>query len=340
VPDGPLAEVCPATITIQTTGEPGVGLGALYRLTGSDAAVEATKVSGSFSRPDGVVDDVLLEVRTGGPATGFRDAVTVASTDDAITLVHTSISSILEGHGRSPMVAVAALTDRSRQAILVDPSTYPDVSDIAGVAAADIEIRHFTDSPAFEFLGTVGPLSGARLVDGFDGGPAAFVAAGGTIAQQGDLLVDPGLFVSLPQWARPVTAIALSAAGWADHDDVLAVRADDGERLSDCLARVVPIVQQAIVAYAEDPSPTNDLITRARAASDPLSRVTADLLDAGAADSIALDVVGNGVDGTIGDIDTARLGDFLPELANALGIADVAVDDIADNRFIDPSVGF
>lgn len=339
VPDGPLAEVCPSTVVIQSTGEPGVPLGPFHLLTGPDAVVEAGVVSGSFTRPDGTVDDITLEVRGGGPATGFQDAVTVAASDDSITFVHTSISAMLRRHGETPMVAVAALTDRSHVAVLVDPLTYPGVADLDDVVAAGIEIRHFTDAPAFEFLASTGALSAGQLVDGFDGGPATFVAAGGTIAQQGDLLVDPALFASLPQWSRPVTAISLGDAGWDDHDDVLAVPAEALDDLSECLARVVPIVQQAIGAYVAEPSPTNVLMAQARAASDPLSRVTAEFLDVGAEEAVALGVLGEGVDDTVGDVDTDRLGPFLPELATALGVGDVPIDELIDSSFIDPAVG-
>jgi len=339
IPDGPLAEVCPATVVIQTTGEPGVPLGPLYLLAGPDAVVEEGAVSGPFTRADGTVDDITLVVRSGGPATGFQDAVSVAAADDTITFVHTSISAMLRRHSETAMVAVAVLTDRSHVAVLVDPVTYPGVAGLDDVAAAGIEIRHFTDAPAFEFLGSTGTLSPGQLVDGFDGGPATFVAAEGTIAQQGDLLVDPALFASLPQWSRPVTAISLGDAGWDDHDDVLAVPASALEDRSECLARVVPLVQQAIGSYADDPAATNVLLAQARTASDPLSRVTAELLDVGAEEAVALGVIGEGVDGTVGDVDADRLGPFLPELAAALGVDEVPIDELIDDSFIDPAVG-
>lgn len=337
--DGPLVEVCPSTIVVQTTGQPGVPFGPLHLLTGPEAVVDEGAVSGAFTRPDGTVEDITFVVRSGGPVTGFQDAIDVASADDTITLVHTSTAAMLRRYADSPMVAVAALTDRSSEAVIVDPATYPDVTNLDDVADAGIEIQHFTDSPAFEFLGSAGPLSPDQLVDGFDGGPAAFVAANGTLAQQGDLLVDPALFASLPQWSRPVVAMPLSDAGWADHDDVLAVRANDVDDLDECLARVVPVVQQAIVAYVDDPSPTNALIARARLASDPLSRVTVGLLDAGAAEAVDLGVIGNGVDDTVGDVDTVRLTGFLSRLADVLGVGDVPIDELVDDSFIVPGVG-
>lgn len=339
VVDGPLADVCPDEIVIQTTGPPAPQVGALYLLLDTEREIADGVVSAPLVRADGTVEDVRLEIRSGGPATGFRDAIDVAADDPAITLVHTSVSAILERFASVPNVAVAALTDRSRQAIVVDPATHPDVSGVNAVVDAGLEVRHFTGSAPFAFLAADGVLDPALLVDGFAGGPAGFVAAEGAVAQQGDLLVDPPLFAALPQWDRPVNAIALSSAGWDDHDDVLAVPAESLDELAPCLERLVPVVQEAIVAYAEEPTAANEAMAAKRITFDPLSRITPDILDAAAAIALEVGVVGNGANETVGDVDIDRLDGFLAELADVLGIDVVSAEDLATNRFIDPTIG-
>ncbi len=126
-----------------------------------------------------------------------------------------------------PSIGVVTLTDRSHEALIVDPVTHPGVDTIEAVRDAGIEVRHVTDEPFIAYLAATGSLAAEQLVAGFDGEPAAFVQSDGAIAQQGDLLVEPVLFPALPQWGRPVTAIEAASAGWAVYDDTLVARPAD-----------------------------------------------------------------------------------------------------------------
>ncbi|MFK8022370.1 MAG: hypothetical protein AB8G26_00290 [Ilumatobacter sp.] len=337
--DGPLAEVCPSTIVVQTTDRLSVQIGSLVALLGDQPAIGDGTISGPVTRADGTVEEVTLELRIGGPSSGFRDALTVAASDETITLMHTSTAEMVRRHAEFPTVAVAALTESSRQSVLVDPATYPSAESIADVEELGIEVRHFTASPVYEFLGATGALSPDQLVGGFDGEPAGFVAAQGAIAQQGDILLDPAIFEALPQWGRPIEALPVSEAGWADHDDVIAVRADELDELAPCMNRLIPVIQRAIISYAEAPGDANVALAAARAAFDPLSRVTVEVLDDAEVRAGELGVVGNGDDSTIGDLDLDRLDPFLDELAGALGVDAVAVDVLATNEFVDPTIG-
>jgi hypothetical protein len=233
---------------------------------------------------------------------------------------------------------VVTLTDLSHDAVIVDPAMYPGIDTIEAVRDAGIELRHLTDEPFIAYLLGTGALTADQLVSGFDGEPAAFVQAGGTIAQQGDLLIEPVLFPALPQWGRPVTAIEAASAGWAVHSDALVVRPSDVEDQERCLGRLVPVVQEAIVAYVADPGPTNTVMSDLRSRFAPLARLTPELMDAGVALGLDAGVFGDGANSTVGDFDTDRLSPFLPELAAALGVDAVEVDQLVTNEFVDPSI--
>ena len=135
-----------------------------------------------------------------------------------------------------------------------------------------------------------------------------------------------------------MTALPASESGWASLDDMLV--ADAGaERLSpECLGRLARVVQQAIVAYVDDPSATNALMSDVRAGFNPLERLTAAILDDAtqfAIDAGVFDTDRSDAPGTIafdgGDT-------FLADLAAALDVDPVTADELVDPRFVDPTI--
>lgn len=335
IADGPLAEVCPSRIVIQTSGLPSVSVGPLYSLLGADPAVDTASqsVSAPLVRPDGSIEDVTLELRSGGPATGFRSPISVFAEDTGIGLVHVSTAVAARDWSILQTQAVVSLTDRSADAVVYDPATYPNVTNWDGLRETSVEIHHVTDAQVFQFLESTGVVSADQLVDGFDGEPAAFVASGGTIAQQGNLAVEPALFPSLAQWARPIATLPAADVGWVSLDDTLAVDVVE-QRLSDeCVGRFVPIVQRAIVGYLEDPSAINAVMSNIRTQFNPLNRLTPVLFDEGLDVAAGLGVFGVIGSGTIGDIDASRLAAFVGSFDEL-----VSVDQLVDNRFIDPAI--
>ncbi|MEP6298098.1 MAG: hypothetical protein ABJ382_12295 [Ilumatobacter sp.] len=338
--DGPLADVCGDSVVIQASDFPEVGLGPLYALLGPSPVVDPVRnaVSAPLVRADGVVEATTLEIRSGGPTVGFQSAVAVMADDDTIDLALDSLAvaardrSILETH------AVVPLTDRPSDAVIVAPGTHPDVTDYAALRTEGIEVRHITDAPVIRFLAATGVLSSEQLVGGSDGLPASFVEADGVVAQQGDLTIDPVLLASIPRWARPVVALPASDAGWRSLDDVLLADAVT-ERVSDeCLGRLVRVIQQSITAYATDPEATNVVMSDVRGQFDPLEPLTPTLFDFAtelAIEGAVFDLARTDAPGTV---DTVGLDSFLVDLAAALEVGVVSVDDLVDDRFVDPTV--
>ncbi len=340
ISEGPLVEVCPERIVVQATGLPSPAVGPLYALLGPDASIDpATQtVSGPVTRGDGTVDSVTLEIRSGGPAVGFANPLALLDSDESILLAQVSTAIAVRDAALRPSVGVLALTDRSHASVIVDPQTYPDVMTFDDIRTTGIEVRHVTDEAFIAFLESQGVLVSDQLIAGFDGEPAAFVQAQGAIAQQGDILVDPALFSSLPQWNRPVRAIAAADVGWQAYDDALVVRPDDVDRLGDCLGRFIPVVQSAMNEYLESPQSVNSLMSQARSQFAPLSRLTAELMDEGTQLGIESGVFGSGATETVGDFDTDRLTAFGQIAAEVFGVVPVSVDDLVTSVFIDPGV--
>ncbi len=337
---GPLIEVCPERVVVQAAGLPSPAVGPLYALLEPDATIDPSTqtVSGPVVRPDGTVEDVTLEIRAGGPAVGFANPLTLLESDDSILLAQVSTAVALRDAALRPSVGVLALTDRSHASVIVDPQTYPNVTTFDDIRSAGLEVRHVTDEAFIAFLASQDELASDQLVSGFDGEPAAFVQAQGMIAQQGDVLVDPALFSSLPQWNRPVRAIAAADVGWWAYDDALVVRPDDLDRFGDCLGRLIPVVQSAINQYLEDPQPVNSLMSEARVQFAPLSRLSAELMDEGTQLGIDSGVFVTGTTDTIGDFDMNRLDAFGQIAADVFDVAPVPAEDLVTTVFIDPEI--
>ena len=342
VEDGPLGGVCPATVVVQLDDLPSVEHGGLFRLLGADATIDdATQsVRAPLTRVDGTVEDVVLEIRSGGPAIRFVPALDAMETDPSITLTEASTPDVLLATERLETLSVVSLTARSHLGLLWDPATYPDVTGIEDLAANGVEIHHSPGEPFIEFLEATGPLTGAVTVDDYLGEPASFVAAAGRQAQQADGLVDPFLFPSLPQWARPVEFAGAADAGWASADDALVVRADQVADLDVCLGRLVPLVQEATIDYARSPQATNVVTAGLRQRFNELTRSRPDLLDAGARAAVERGVFANGPDGALGSFDVERLDRFLPQLSEVLGVDPVrTATDIVTNDYVRPGLG-
>lgn len=340
IEDGPLGDVCPTTVAIQTASLPDPAVGALHLLLGPDQVVDVTtqRVAAPLVRVDGTVEDVVLEIRSGGPAVGFRSPLVLLAEDPGLLLAQVSTAVAARDAADVSSVGVVTLTDRSHDALIVDPANYPGVETVEAVRNAGIEVRHVTDEPFIAYLTATGSLAAEQLVAGFDGEPAAFVQSDGAIAQQGDLLVEPALLPALPQWGRPVTGIAAATAGWAVYDDTLVARPGDIDDHKTCLGRLVPLIQQATAAYGNEPGPTNVKMADLRSRFAPLARLTPELMDAGVVSGRDAGVFGDGTNSTLGDFDADRLEAFLPELATALGVDAVTVDDLVTNEFIDPMI--
>jgi hypothetical protein len=317
---------------VQLADLPSVEHGPLYRLLGDTPEIgdAAQTASGPLTRPDGTVEGVTLAIRSGGPVVGFEDAIELMAADPRIMLGEASTAQVIRLRDVQRTTAVIALSERSHDIVLWDPATYPSVDGFESLASLGVEIRHFPDEPFIDFLEATGPLSGADLVDEYLGEPAAFVAAAGSIAQQGDALVDPFLFSTLPQWSKPVEYAFAADAGWDSYDDTLVARSDELDDLDFCLGRLVPVLQDSMVAHFSDPSPTNELIASLRARFNPLTRSSVELLDLGTEAGRNSGIFENGSDGVIGSFDLDRLDTFLDELGNP----DVAGADIATNGYV------
>jgi hypothetical protein len=104
-----LKDVCPATIVVQTDWFPESEYGVYYHLVGPNPTVDTNKklVSGPLVA-EGTDTGVRIEVRSGGPATGFELVSAQMYKDKSITLGQVNTDEAVRFSGKQPTLAVAA----------------------------------------------------------------------------------------------------------------------------------------------------------------------------------------------------------------------------------------
>ncbi|GLI28028.1 nitrate ABC transporter substrate-binding protein [Agromyces rhizosphaerae] len=338
---------CPADIRIQTDWNPESEHGHLYELVGPDPEIDDSvkSVTGPLYA-SGEYTGVDVTILAGGPATGFTQPNAQMYNDDSIFMAYVGTDEAIAHAGDLPTVGVFAPLEKDPQMIMWDPETYPGVDGIAGLGEEGVTIRVFPGGTYIDYFVGVGILSEDQIDSTYDGLPAVFVSEDGAIAQQGFASAEPFIYENeVPEWGKTVSYELINDAGYPKYAAVMSLRPDDVTEYSDCLTELVPVLQQAEIDFFDDPTETNELILELVEAYD-----TGWVYSAGVAEysveTLKAELVGNGEDDTLGNLDEARvqeLFDIVVPIYTEQGFEipeDLTAEDIYTNEFIDESIGF
>ena len=254
---------CPDTVVMQQDWQPEAEHGAMYSVVGPNYTVDTNtkSVTGPLVA-QGVDTGVKVEVRSGGPNTGFKPTPALMYVDDKITLgaVNTD-QAIVSAAQSQPTVAVASQLTVSPQILMWDPASYPGMTTIRQVAATGATIVTSGDVlPAL--LESQGIMKKSQSDQSYDGSPSRFVSDP-KIVQQGFATAEPYIYENeIAQWKKPIASEVFANYGYTIYPEPLAVRADKLAALTPCLKKLVPIMQRAQVDYLKSPQATNDLIIK------------------------------------------------------------------------------
>jgi len=343
---GTLSGVCPDTVVIQTDWNPEAEHGFVYELVGDGYEVDAAglRVTGPLVA-SGVDTGVKVQVRAGGPAVGFTSPTSLMYSDPDIFLAFAATYSQVQNSSEFPTVGVVAPWAINPQIVMWDPATYPDVKTIADLKATGAKVRYFGGLAWMDYFIATGVLDEAQADASYDGTPANFVADGGRSAQQGFATSEPYYYENvLADWGKPVAYQMIHDAGWTSYAQTLATKPENIEQYRDCLAQLVPMIQQAQVDFVANPTSTNALIL------DLVAQYNNGWLydegQAAASVQLALDnkLIANSPDGTLGSFDVARVDEFLAIAVPILeGLGEkvkpgLGSADLVTNEFIDPAI--
>ncbi|PFG41877.1 hypothetical protein ATJ88_0525 [Isoptericola jiangsuensis] len=340
-----LADVCPATVVLQQDWQPEAEHGAMYALVGSDHTVDTdTKsVTGSLVA-QGVDTGVDVEVRPGGPNVNFQPVPSLMYLDDSILLGAVTTDAQITALADNPVVTVASQLTTSPQIVMWDPDSHGGATTIEQAAAGGDPLVSSGDVFP-RLLESQGLITADQIDLSYEGTPQRFVSDP-SIMQQGFATAEPYIYENeIPQWGKPVGYQLLAEVGYTVYPEALTVRADKLEENADCLAKLVPIMQQSQIDYLEDPDATNALIvdlveqyqtgwTYSEGVADFSVQAQKDL-------GIVTDDPASGVFGQIDPDRVAEIVDtFGPILVDAGQIesADIDPATLFTNEFIDGSI--
>jgi hypothetical protein len=340
-----LKGVCPETVVIQTDWNPEAEHGAIYQMIGADPQVDTDKKRVTAALMDGATDTgVKLEIRVGGPAIAFESVVSTMYKDTSILLGYVSSDDAVSLSEQFPTKAIVAPLNKNPQIIMWNPEKYPTAEKIADLPK-DVKVRVFGPAAYLSYLVSEGIITKDQIDGSYKGVPAAWVADGGTSAQQGFASAEPYFYErELKEWSKPVKYQLIEDAGWTAYAAPLAVRAKDFDANKECFKALVPVVQRATRDFVTDPAKTNALIVDLVTKYNTGWVYTAGQAQASVEYQLKDGIVANSADGTLGSFDNAKVDEFIVKAAKTYEAegtktkAGLTSADIVTNEFIDPSI--
>ena len=337
-----LADVCPATIVVQTDWFPESEHGGIFQLIGDDAV--ASKDSGAVVGSlvvNGLPTGVKLEIRAGGP---FLESpvVTEMYQDNAITFGYVGTDVAITRYTDAPTLAVFNALNINPQVLLWDATKHPEAKTIAD-AAQTIKTFYVYGDPAWmRYFEAQGLIQTDQVDSNYKGN---LLLSTEDAAHQGFATSEPYKYANLESGAITTGYQLIHDAGWNSYAQNLAIRKDRLEELRPCLEKIVPIFQQAQLDYIADPTRANAIILSTVATYDSWWTQSEGDVANGAASQKDMGIVGNGETPTFGDLEEARVNDFIAKATpilreQGLEIADIAAGDITDNTFLDTSITY
>ena len=343
-----LSGVCPATVILQTDWNPEAEHGFLYQLLGPDYQVDtsATAVRGDLVAAGGPTG-VKVEIRSGGPAIGYQQVTAELYTDPDIMLGFVGTAEAISHSSDKPTKAVVATFAKDPQVIMWDPATYPGVKTIADLKDIEegVKIRYRDGVSWVDYLLQKGIVTKKQLDGTYDGTAAAFVAAGGKEAQQGYGTSEPYYYEKvLKDWMKPIAYQYIHETGWTSYAQSLAGTPEGISKNAACLAKLVPLIQQAQIDYVRSPAAANAVIVDAVNQFSNGWAYDAGQAAASAAQLTADSIVADSPDGTLGSFDMDRVAKFVQVAVPVFDTAGyetkkgLTAADIVTNEFIDPTI--
>ncbi len=341
-----LRGTCPDTVVVQMNWFPQAEHGGLYRLLGSGFTVDDRRkaVEGPLL-DDGRDTGVRLQVRAGGPVTGFQRVSALMAADPSITLGSIATDEAVQEAATFPTTAVFAPLDKSPQMIMWSEEHHPDWRSIADIGRTGTTVVYANGASYMDYLIHSGQLKQAQVDGSYDGAPARFVAADGAIAQQGYATNEPYRYEQeIDAWRRPVGFALVHDSGYPIYPETLAVSSAEVERLSPCLKKLVPMLQRSTRAYSADPAATDEALVRMVRELNAGTEYSVERARYAGEQIRGLGLGHDGVTPTIGDFDATRVAKLIEDLKPLQEAKRRAVptglkpEDLVSNAFVDPAI--
>ena len=337
-----LTDVCPNPLIIQTDWFPEPEHAHTYQMIGTDGVVDAE--NGTYS---GELHDtgLTIEIRAGGPYIGFSPPTAQFYADDDIFMAYVDTAAAIRGSGATPVTAVFTSFEVGPQILMWDPEDY-DFENFADIGDSGATVLYFQGATYMDYLIADGRLSADQVDGSYDGSPTRFIAEDGLV-QQGFATNEPFRYENVIEgWLKPVDFLLIHDSGFEIYQSAVSVRSGDIERYRECLELIVPIMQQDLVNYFNDPQPINDKLDDIVKELDSFWTSSKEGHAAATVAMRDLGLVTDGGNGFVGDMNGDRIQgllDILVPIFTEQGVEgfdpNVTPADLYTNEFLDPSIG-
>lgn len=339
----PLRNACGAKITVQTDWFPESEHGGLYQLAGTNGTLDAKK--GRYTGQIGKTG-VSLEIRAGGPFTGFQQPISQMYQDSSITLGYVTSDEAIQFSKKLPTVAIVAPLEFSPQILMWNPQKL-NINRFQDIGNSGAKVLVFEGGVWVDYLIARGWVNKSQVDTSYDGSPTRFVSSDGALVQQGFATSEPYDYqFNIKQYGKPVKYLMIRSSGYIPYPQALAAKPDVIKAKRACFKLLVPLIQKAQVDYVTKPVPVNN----------KLVEIVTDLKSfwveskAGNAwntkEQRRLGIVQNGSNCTLGDFTQKRLRamiNLLKPIYAAKGFdtydPNVTPAKIGTNEFINPKIG-
>jgi hypothetical protein len=268
--------------------------------------------------------------------------------DKSITFGQVSTDEAVQNSGKLPTLAVMAPAEISPYMIMWDKKKHAEFNTIADIGQTDTKVLYYQTDTYMQYLLGAGILRPSQVDGSYDGSPGRWVAKDGDIAEAGFATSEPYYYKKELGGGKSydVDLQLINDTGYPNYAEALVIRAGEKDKLAPCLKKLVPIVQQSLVDFMDDPTETNKLIIAAvKADKNSVWSYSEGMANYAVKTLKDLGLVSNGSNKTIGDIDEARIKRMIEILTPIFASKKVQVkqglkpSDLYTNEFIDTKIG-
>ena len=339
----PLLKACGPKISVQTDWFPEPEHGALYQLAGTNGSIDGKK--GWYTGQIGKTG-VQLEIRSGGPFTGFQQPISQMYQDSSITLGYVTSDEAVQLSKKLPTVAIVTPLEFSPQILMWNPQKL-NINRFQDIANSGAKVLVFEGGVWIDYLISRGWVSKGQVDTSYDGSPTRFVASDGAIVQQGFATSEPYQYqYDIKQWGKPVKYLMIKNSGYVPYPQALAAKPDVVRSKRACFKLLVPLIQKAQVDYVKKPGPVNDKLVGIVTEMKQFWVLTKAGNTWNTQQQVKLGLVQNGPNCTLGDFSakrTQQLINLLKPIYAAKGLdtydPNLKASAIQTNQFINPKIG-
>lgn len=343
---GVLTGICPSTVQIQNNWTPEAEQGAYYQLAASGGTIDSSQKTYTAPLLDpatGKSAGVNVELLAGGPAAGYSNPEQLLYENQSILLGVDATDTQIKSYANTPTVGVVTPMELYDNVFFWNPAKH-NFSGISDIGASGATLLSYGTGGALNlYLEAKGVLHHSQIDGSYKGSPADFVASGGSLVSGGYATYEPYYYAhELPAWNQPISYQLIETTGYNPYSNTTFVTPANLKKYSACLAKLVPMIQQAQISYLKSPSRVNQLIIDLDGAYKIGGTYNAAIASYADKTLLADRIVAQPASGAFGSFDMARVNTLIGQLKSTNSVtglpAGFSASTLESNKFLDPSI--